>query len=99
MQQRGILSHHANVLAQGILGHAADILAINENAAAVEVVKAQQQIDQGRFTRARAPDQADFFTGFNMNIQVAEHFAARFAIVARVMKGGVLQADFSLWHL
>src|SRR5690606_18662351 len=57
VQQRGILSNHTNMLAQGILGDAADILAINQNAAAVEVVKAQQQVHQRRFAGAGAANQ------------------------------------------
>src|SRR5690606_28078202 len=99
VQQRGILSNHTNMLAQGILGDAADILAIDQNAGAGQGIQTQQQVHQRRFAGAGAANQADFFTGFDMNVQVAEHFAAGFAVVARIVKGNVLQADFTLWYL
>ena len=40
-----------------------DVLAVDQDAAALEVVEAQQQVDQRRLAGARAADQADLLAG------------------------------------
>ena len=59
VQERGVLRHHRDLGAQALLGDLGDVLAVDQDAAAFEVVEAQQQIDEGRFAGARRPDQAD----------------------------------------
>ncbi len=59
VQQRGVLRHHADLRAQAVLRHVRDVLAVDQDAAALEVVEAQQQVDERRLARARAADQAD----------------------------------------
>ena len=59
VQQRGVLRHHADGAAQAVLGHAANVLAVDGDAPALHLVKAQQQIDQRGLARARAADQAN----------------------------------------
>ena len=63
VEQRGILGHHANFRAQGFLRHLRDVLAINADGAALEIVKAQQQVGEGGFARTRAANKAHFFAG------------------------------------
>ena len=52
MQQRRILRHHRDMRAQRFLRDRRNILAVDQDAAAFELVEAQQQIDQGRFAGA-----------------------------------------------
>jgi hypothetical protein len=52
MQQRSILRHHADAGAQAVLRDVCDVLPIDQNATALQVVEAQQQVDERRFARA-----------------------------------------------
>src|SRR5690606_39006036 len=61
VQQRSVLSDHADIGAQALLADLGDILAVDEDAPAFQVIEAQQQVDQRRLARARRPDQADLF--------------------------------------
>ena len=56
--QRGILRHHADLRAQAVLRDAGDVLAVDQDAAALQVVEAQQQVDERRLAGARAADEA-----------------------------------------
>ena len=47
VQQRGVLGDHANLAAQAFLGDVRDVLAVDTHPAGIQIVKAQQQIDQG----------------------------------------------------
>src|ERR1700730_2411893 len=47
VQQGGILRHHANLRAQALLRDGCDVLAVNEDAAAFQVEKAEKQVDEG----------------------------------------------------
>ncbi len=57
VKQRGVLGDHADVVAQALLGDVADVLTVDQDASALQVVEAQQQIDQRRLAGARAADQ------------------------------------------
>jgi hypothetical protein len=59
VQQRGVLRHHADVRAQAVLRDLGDVLAVDQQPARLDVVEAQQQVDERRLARARAADQAD----------------------------------------
>ncbi|MNR13843.1 hypothetical protein D3C85_1302730 [compost metagenome] len=72
VQQRGVLGDHADLFAQAFLGDLGNILVIDKNLPAFQVVEAQQQIDQGRFTCAGGADQPDLFAGTDIQGQVAD---------------------------
>ena len=46
MQQRRVLRHHRDAAAQALLGDVRDVLAVDQDAAALELVEAQQQVDK-----------------------------------------------------
>jgi hypothetical protein len=69
VQQRGVLGDHADLCAQAFLGHFGDVLAVDQDAPALQVVQAQQQVDQGRFARAGRADQADFLAGLDVRLR------------------------------
>ena len=90
MQQGGILRHQTDLGAQTFLGNAVHVLPVNRNRATLRFVEAQKQVDDGRFARAAASDQADFFAGFDVQIKAVEE---RFACF--VGKINVIKLDFS----
>ena len=49
--------------AQAVLRHVRDVLAVDQDAALLEVVEAQQQVDERRLAGAGAADQADLLAG------------------------------------
>src|SRR5216684_2929270 len=59
VQQRGILRDHGDLRAQALLGDGGNVLPIDQDAAALEVEEAQQQVDQRRLAGAGAADQPD----------------------------------------
>ena len=59
VQQRGVLRHHADLGPQAVLRDVGDVLAVDQDAAGLQVVEAQQQVDERRLAGARAADQAD----------------------------------------
>ena len=91
MQQRRILRHHADLLPQALLRHPGDILPVDQNASALDVVEAQQQIDQRRLAGARTPDEPDLFARRDREREIVDH-AAGLAVV----KSDVLEADVAL---
>ena len=81
MQQRRVLGHHRDRTAQGVLRHPADVLTVDLDAAALHVVKAQQQVDQGRLARAGAPDQTDPLTGPDFQLDAVQATCNRTTLV------------------
>ena len=80
-----------------------DVLPVNQHAARVQVMKAQQQVDQRGLARAGPANQADFFTRPHHQVQPVNH---RFALAQRVVgvfafavaEGGVFKAHLAAWH-
>ena len=72
MQQRRVLGHHGDVRAQRFLGDRGNILTIDQDAPALQIEEAQQQVDQGRLAGAGAADQADLFARRNMQRQALD---------------------------
>ena len=72
VQQRGVLRDHADLRAQAVLRAVRDVLAVDQDAAAFDVVEAQQQVDDRRLARARAADQADLLAGADVQRQVVD---------------------------
>ena len=73
MQERGVLRHHADRRAQALLRDVADVLAVDADAALLELVEAQQQVDERRLARARAADEADALARADHEVEVVEH--------------------------
>src|SRR5882672_11677507 len=96
MQERSVLRHHADRGAQALLRHRADVLSVDADAATIQSVETQQQVDQRRFARARAAHQPDALTGADREVQAVEH--AR-AVGSAVVEAHVLEADLSARHL
>ena len=88
MQQRGVLRDHADLLAQAVLRHLRDVLAVDQDAPALDVVEAQQQVDDRRLARARAADQADLLAGPDVQVELLDHVA-----LAAVGEAHLLEAD------
>ncbi|MNS97763.1 hypothetical protein D3C72_1321090 [compost metagenome] len=59
VQQRGVLRDHADLCAQAFLRDRGDVLAVDQDAAALDVVESQQQVDQRRLAGAGGADQPD----------------------------------------
>ena len=65
-------------------GH--QVLAVDFNAATVDVVEAQQKINERRFACTRATDQTNFFSGFDGQIKCLKY---RVALVIGALIGKV----------
>ncbi|MNL18460.1 hypothetical protein D3C87_1396050 [compost metagenome] len=87
VQQGSILGDHADGAAQAVLRDVRDVLPVNANLPAVDVVEAQQQVDQRGFARARAANQADFFARANVQAQAIEHLAFAAVVEADIVEG------------
>ena len=72
MQQRGVLRHHGDLGAQALLGNRGDVLPVDQDPAPFGVVKAQQQVDEGRFAGARRPDETDPLAGHDRKIDLVK---------------------------
>ena len=57
MEQRDVLRHHRNRLAQALLGDPGNVLAVDGDAALMHVVKPLQQHEQAGFSAAGLTDQ------------------------------------------
>src|SRR5213078_3848892 len=89
------LRHHADRRPQAFLGHLADVLPVDADAAPIQLVETQQQVDQGRLARARAADEAHALPGTNREVQVVEH---GLAVAPAVVEAQVLEADLAARH-
>ena len=88
---------HADGRAQAFLRDVGDVLPVDEDAPALHVVKAQQQVHQRGFARAGAPDQPHFFARADVQVQSADDglaaAAACFVGEAHVFKAHVAVRD------
>ena len=97
VQQRGVLGHHADLVAQRGLGDFSNVLSVDQNAPALQVVKAQQQVRQGRFSRPGAANQADLFTGFDGQAKTIEDvFALPFCL--GILEAQRIEDDLAVGH-
>ena len=94
VQQRGVLGDHADVGAQAFLAQRGDVLSVDQDAPALQVVQAQEQVDQGRLARARRPDQADLLAGADLQVEPGDDSAA-----LSVVEVDVLEAHLAVFHL
>ena len=78
MQERGVLGDEPDLGAQRILGDGGDVLAVDQDAAAFQIVEPQQQVDQRRLARTGPSDQPDLLARLDDQRQIVDQpaFAA-----------------------
>ena len=80
VQERRLLLDHADAGAQAGLLDRADVLPVDEDAAALGLVKAQEQLHERRFPRPRAAHDADLLAGADRQVDAMEPPAPAAAI-------------------
>ena len=65
VEQRDVLRHHRDRLAQALLRHPRNVLAVDRDAAALDVVEPLQQREQAGFSAAGMTDQPDPLSRLN----------------------------------
>ncbi len=91
MQQRGILRDHADLLAERFLRHLGDVLPVDEDAAALQVVETEEQVDQRRLAGAGAADQPDLFARPDGDGEILDDLGG-----AAIMEAGVIEDDLAV---
>ena len=71
VEQRDVLRHDGDGLAQALLGDLRDVLAVDQDAARLDVVEALQQGEDRRLAAARCADQADALAGVDVKARGA----------------------------
>ena len=99
VQQRRVLSDHSDLFAQAFLRHFGDILTVYQNFPALQVIQAQKQVYQRRFARPGRSDQADFFAGFDHQVQVADDPALFAVVKVHVFKTHFTAIDLQAWRV
>src|SRR3954469_18303775 len=95
VQERGVLRHHADRRAQAFLRRTGDVLVVDQDPSGLELVEAQQEVDERRLPRAGSTDQADALPGFDLQMKMAYD---RCGVLAAVAEGDVVQHDFAARH-
>jgi len=72
-EQEGILQHDPDLAAQAVGRHVAHVVAVDQHRAAVHVVEARQQVDDGRLARAGRPDDGDGLARLGGQAHAAQH--------------------------
>ena len=91
VEQRRILRHDADRLAQALERDVADILAIDQNASFLYIVVAEEQAQDCGFSAAGRTHDGDLLAGGDGEVQVLEDGA-----VGTVTEGYVFEFDFAL---
>ena len=99
MQQRGVLGDHANLAAQTLLRHGGDILLVDYNPPTVQVIEAQQQVHQRRFTGTRRPNQTNLLARSDVEVKTVNHLTATAIIEAHILKADVATRHLKLLRL
>src|SRR4051812_40725128 len=92
MQERGVLRDQSNRGAQALLRYPGHVLAVDEDAARLDIVEAQEQVDERRLAGTRATDQADALSGLYLQRQIVQH---RRRILAPIAERHVLEAHLA----
>ncbi len=79
------------------MGDLSNVLSVDQNAPALQVVKAQQQVRQGRFSRPGAANQADLFTGFDGQVQPIKHILA-LPFCLGILEAQRIEDDLAVGH-
>src|SRR5579862_1464810 len=88
MEQRDVLRHHRNRLAQALLRDARNVLTVDRDAAVLNVVEPLQQHEQARLAAAGLTDQPDTLSGLDTKAEPVEQWHP-----ARVAKRDVVEGD------
>ncbi len=88
VEQHGVLRHHADGLAQRLLRHLRDILVIDQDAAAGQIIEAEQQPRDRRLAGAGGPDHCHCLASGYLEADAFEDTAFRL-----IGEGNVLEAD------
>src|SRR6516165_3144469 len=98
VEERGVLRHHANGSAQALLGHTNDVLIVDQNAALLKIVEAQEQADERRFSGSRPADEADFLAWpyrKRKSIDDPRRVGAGSAFCAAIVESDGVEADLA----
>ena len=93
VQQRGILGHHADLGAQALLRHPSDVLAVDQDAPGLQIVEAQQQVDQGRLARAGAAHETHLLARWHRQRKVLDHASALAVVEADAFVADLASGD------
>jgi len=93
VEQHGVLRHDADGLAQAVLGHVAHVLAVDQYAAAADVVETEQQTRQGGFAAAAGADHGHLAPGGDREVHIEQDGA-----LGVVGEADVLEADGAVAH-
>ena len=88
MEQRDVLRHHGDRVAQAFLRHPRDVLAVDGDAALLDVVEALQQHEQRGLAAAGLADQSDPLAGLQAQAEAFEHLQP-----ARILERDVVEGD------
>ena len=91
LEQPGVLQHHAKGSAQARACVVARRASIDHDASRIDIVKAQQQVNERRLATARGADQGKAHAGFGINANVLQQPA-----VGHVTKVHMLKGDLAL---
>ena len=72
MQQRAVLTDHADRAAQRGLRHLGHVLPVDQDLALLGIAEPQQQVHEAGFTRARAADQAHLLARLDGQVHMVE---------------------------
>ena len=91
LEQPRILQHHAKGAAQACARVVTRRPAIDHDASGIDIVKAQQQVDERRLAAARGADQGKAHAGLSLDADILQQFA-----VGHVAKVHMLKGDLAL---
>ncbi len=94
VEQHGVLRDHADGRAQRYLRHVADILTVDQDAAAGDVVEAEQQPRDRRLAGAGRPDDRDRVPGRHLEADALQDRTRRL-----IGEADIVEADRALRHL
>ena len=87
-EQPGVLEHHAEEPAQVVAGHVPGVHAVDGDGAGVDLVEAQEQVDQRGLAGPRRSDDGHRLAGADLQVEVLDQ-----GDVGQVAEGDVLQAQ------
>ncbi len=88
VEQDGVLGHQSDIPAKRSQRDVADVVAVDFDRSGIDVVKAQQQVEECRLAGAGRTDQRDLRARCDLYSHIAD---GRTAVVHRVSKGDILE--------
>lgn len=71
-EEPGVLEHHAEERAEVVAGERLRVMTVDGYGSRVDVVEAQEEVDEGRLAAARGPDERETLPGRGMEGDVVE---------------------------